>query len=258
MFRLNERGQLLPHEQGVLVGESVIVIGIGIQLHIFQMLLDGKVVPVQLAHLLHHVVDQRLAKVDQLRRLVVQILQLVSDLRLEVEDSTGQRDHVGGGFAFVHAEELEVAAEVEDVKLVLVRAVQKSRAEAGAAADHLPELGLAHDLFEEDQIQHLRHVDAGVQHIHRNGDLRQLLRVGKLIDGALDVGHVVVDDLGPAHEVRVLLAEDLEDLFGVGVVLGKDDGLADLVAVVDLEAVGHEDIQHLADGVLVEDPLVEG
>ena len=83
------------------------------------------------------------------------------------------------------------------------------------------------------------------------------LRLGELVDGALSVGHVVVDDLGPAHEMRILLAEDPEDFLCMGMVLGKDDGLAQLVAVVDFEAVGHEDVQHLADGVLVEDPLVE-
>ena len=43
----------------------------------------------------------------------------------------------------------------------------------------------------------------------------------------------------------------------MGVVLGEDDRLADLVAVVDLDAVGHENVQHFTDRILVEDPLVE-
>ena len=55
----------------------------------------------------------------------------------------------------------------------------------------------------------------------------------------------------------VLLPEHLQDLLRVAVVLGKDDGLAQLFAVVDFQAVGHEQVQGLADGVLVEQPLVE-
>ena len=43
----------------------------------------------------------------------------------------------------------------------------------------------------------------------------------------------------------------------MGVALGKDDRLADLVAVVDLEAMGHQNVQHFADRVFVENPLIQ-
>ena len=96
--------------------------------------------------------------------------------------------------------------------------------------NHASELGLAHDLFEEAPIQPHRHIDAGVQHVHRNGNLRQLVGFGELVDGALGICHAVVDDLGPVDEMRILFPEYLQDLFRVGVVLGEDNRLTDLVA----------------------------
>ena len=56
----------------------------------------------------------------------------------------------------------------------------------------------------------------------------------------------------------ILFAEDLQNFFGVAVVLGEDDGLAQLLPVVDLQAIGHQQVQGQTDGVLVEQPLVEG
>ena len=56
----------------------------------------------------------------------------------------------------------------------------------------------------------------------------------------------------------VLLAEHLQNFLSVAVILGKDDGLAQLLSVVNFQAVGHQQIQSQADGILVEQPLVEG
>ena len=174
-----------------------------------------------------------------------------------MEDRTLQGDHIGSGPSLVHAKELKVAAEVENVEFVLILTVQQPWTQTGAAPDHLPELRLAHDLLEKHQIQHLRHVNAGVQHIHGNGDLRQLLRVRKLIDGTLRIGHIVVDDFGETGQVRIFLVEHLKDFLRMGVILCKDDRLAQFVAVVDGQAMGHQCVQHLPDGVLVENPLIQ-
>ena len=57
--------------------------------------------------------------------------------------------------------------------------------------------------------------------------------------------------------MRVFLAEHLEYLLRVAVVFGEDYRLAQLLAVVDLQAVRHKQIERQADGVLVEQPLVE-
>ena len=41
-------------------------------------------------------------------------------------------------------------------------------------------------------------------------------------------------------------------------VLGKDDGLSDLCAVIDLQPMFHQDIQDFADRILIEDPFIQG
>ena len=69
---------------------------------------------------------------------------------------------------------------------------------------------------------------------------------------------MVVDHLGKAVlQMRILLVEHLEDLLGVIVVLRKDDGLADLLAVIHRQAVGHQNMQYLADRISVEDPFIQ-
>ena len=221
------------------------------------MLPDSEVLPVQLLHLAYHILYQRLAEGNQVRCLIRQVLQFERNLGFQMEDRTLQGDHIGGRSAFIHAKELKVAAEVKNIELVLILTIHQPRAQTGASPDHLPELRLAHDLLEKHQIQHLRHVNAGVQHIHGNGDLRQLLRVRKLIDGALRIGHIVVDDFGETGQVRIFLVEHLKDFLGVDVVLCKDDGFAQFAAIVDGQAIGHQRIQHLPDGIFIENPLVQ-
>ena len=76
----------------------------------------------------------------------------------------------------VLAEELEVLAEVEDVEVLLVLArAEQVRAQPRAAADHLPELGLRAHQLEEHEVDDLRHVDAGVEHVDRDRDVRRLV-----------------------------------------------------------------------------------
>ena len=105
------------------------------------------------------------------------ILQFIRNFKLQAENRALNGNHIRGGISFVHAEKFKISAEVKNVKLLLVLTIQKPRTQAGSATDHLPEFCLAQNLFEKDQIQNLRHIDAGVQHIHRDGNLRQLLRV---------------------------------------------------------------------------------
>src|SRR5262245_37925185 len=71
-----------------------------------------------------------------------------------------------GAFSHVRVlvEELKIAAPVEDVEELLVPAwSEQVGAQACPAADHLPELGLRSHRLEEDEVDELRHVDAGVQ-----------------------------------------------------------------------------------------------
>ena len=67
----------------------------------------------------------------------------------------------------------------------------------------------------------------------------------------------VIDARELALVVRVVGVEALGDELGVGLVLGEDDRLAEPVAARDLQAARHQVLQHLVDGVLVEQPLVD-
>ena len=57
--------------------------------------------------------------------------------------------------------------------------------------------------------------------------------------------------------MRVVRIEALVDELRVVVVLGEDDRLAEPVAVRDLQPMRHQMLEHLVDGVGVEQPLVD-
>ena len=159
----------------------------------------------------------------------------------------------------VLAEEFEVLAVVEQVEKRFILARRKQiRAEARAAPQHLPELGFRAHHLEEDQIEHFRHIDAGVEHIDRERNVRHLLLVGEVVNQALRIFGFVRHYPGEmALVVRVVDIETLGNKFGVGVVLGEDNGLAEPVAASHLLAPGHQVRQHLIDGVGVEQPFIE-
>ena len=221
------------------------------------MLAHSKVVFIQLLYFAHHIIHKCLAERNQIGGLICQILQLKSNLRFQVENRPLHRNHVSSGFPLAHAEKLKVPAEVKDIKFVFVLAVQQSRAKACTAANHLPELCLAHDFLEKHKVQHFGHIDTCVQHIYGNRNLRQFFGVRKFINRALGVGHIVVYDLGIARQMGVFFMEYLQYFFGMGVVLCKDDRLSQLVTVVDFDALGHQGIQHFADRIFVKNPLVQ-
>ena len=159
----------------------------------------------------------------------------------------------------VLAEEVEIEAEVEDaeVLLVLIRA-EEVFAKAGATAYHLPELDLGVNRLEEDQVGDLRHVDAGIQHVHGNGDVRGFVLFGKVVEDALWVFCVVVDDACEVSCVmRVVEIETLLDEYRVVVIAGEDDGLAESVASFDLEAFFHQVLEHFVYRVGIEQPTVD-
>ena len=74
--------KLIPHLQGIFVRQGGVMLRVGIQFHIFQVLPNRKVLFVQFLHLANHVVHQRLAECDQIRCLIRKILQFKNDLRL--------------------------------------------------------------------------------------------------------------------------------------------------------------------------------
>ncbi|WP_305807026.1 hypothetical protein, partial [Stenotrophomonas sp. YIM B06876] len=58
--------------------------------------------------------------------------------------------------------------------------------------------------------------------------------------------------------VRVVGIKALGNEFGMLLVLGKDDGLANAVATRHAVAACHERLQHLVHRIDVEEPLVDG
>ena len=135
---------------------------------------------------------------------------------------------------------------------------EKIWTQARTAADHLPELGLRPHRLEEYKVDDLRHVDAGIQHIDRNGDMWRLVRVVQTIDERLRVT-VFRDDHARevAGKMRIIRIEARADKFGMSAVFGEDNGLPEPVAVLDLDPVSHQVLEHAVDGVRVEQPLVE-
>jgi hypothetical protein len=122
---------------------------------------------------------------------------------------------------------------VEDEELGLVLAgPEEVFAQARAAADHLPELHVRLHRLREDQVHHLGHVDAGVEHVDRDGDGQLVVGVLEVVDELVGLRFLVVDDATEGRAVlRVELAEDLGEMHRVQVVPREDDGLADMLPV---------------------------
>ena len=158
----------------------------------------------------------------------------------------------------VLVEELEILAEIEDVEefFVLPRP-EEVRTEPRAAAEHLPELRLRAEDFEEDKVHDLQHVDPGVEHVYRNGNVWCLVRLAEILEQRLRIIGLEIDHPreGP-FKVRVVGIETFNDELRVVMVLGEDDGLAEPVAGGNLQPVRHQVLEHLVDGVGVEQPFV--
>ena len=156
-------------------------------------------------------------------------------------------------------EESCVAAEVEDPELVLVDSVaEEVQAQAGAASHHLPELGGGVDRFEEDEVDHFGDVDAGIKHVDADGDVEAAGGVLKAFELSSSVAGGVRDHRGILAGVqREVSVELLLDEACVFLGAGEDDGFAQTVATLDLDAFGDQRVQYLADGVAVVETRVD-
>ena len=91
-------------------------------------------------------------------------------------------------------EVVDVAAHIKDheVFFVIPWPVQVW-AKPGASSHHLPELCLGMHRLEEEQINDIGNVNAGVEHVDGNGDLEAIIGEGKIVDEALHVGQPTHD-----------------------------------------------------------------
>ena len=74
------------------------------------------------------------------------------------------------------AKKVEVETAVEDAEVLLVIPwSEQIGAQSRAAPDHLPELDPRVDRLKEDQVGHRWHVDAGIEHVHGDCDVRRFV-----------------------------------------------------------------------------------
>ena len=103
-------------------------------------------------------------------------------------DQANRKRNLGLGF-FAFGRELEVVEvvpAVDNLKDILLGApgfnfvlLQQTR----AATDHLPELRVGEDRFGEDEIDDLADVNAGIEHIHADGNAGHVT-AGELVEQA--------------------------------------------------------------------------
>ena len=136
---------------------------------------------------------------------------------------------------------------------------------AGAAAFHLLEVALGLYVAHEEEAFQGLHVGAGGDHVHGNGDAR-VVAIAKVSQGGLGVlaldekvvfdlflfvvraevdflhalGGAKGDLLAEVVSLVEFLADDVDDVVGVGVSLGEDEGLGDLEFVVLIATVGED------------------
>ena len=109
------------------------------------------------------------------------------------------------------------------------------------------------------RLCHLGHIDASIEHVHRDRDVRRFVLSREVVEQALRIRGVVIDDAGEVPGVlRVVVVEPLFDERRMLVIAREDDRLGQSVATVDRVAVLHEMLQHLVDRVVVEEPVVDG
>ena len=154
---------------------------------------------------------------------------LQQGLFLQEQPEQAHRQGLGGalGLAFgVQLEVFEVVPAVDDKKVRLAVAGSRVLVEAGAAADHLPELDAAEDRPGEHERANGGHVDAGIEHVDRDGNARHVLEleVVKCFFGTL---HVTVDNFGQTAALIVgkQPVEALVQALCVVVADGEDDAL---------------------------------
>ena len=141
----------------------------------------------------------------------------------------------------IDLEIIEVVPVIDDQEVSLLLTVGRVRPRAGAAAKHLPELHLTEDGLGKDEIPNGGYVDAGIEHVHRDGDAGEVL-VLEIIEGFLCPLHLAVDDFGEtlALKVGVKTVEAFVDFQGVPVRHSKDDGLRGQGASGVVDRMVHE------------------
>ena len=159
--------------------------------------------------------------------------------------------------SLIHSEKLKVAAKIKNVKFIFIFSIQKSGAKTSATPYHLPKLRFTHNFLKENKIQNFRHINACIEHINRNCNLRQFFRVGKFINQTLCIVDLVVNHLCKTVQVWVFRIENLKYFFSVKVIFSKYNRLSKFFAVFNFDAISHKNIKHLTDCITVKYPFIQ-
>ena len=149
-------------------------------------------------------------------------------------------------------EKFKVSAIIKDQETTLVRVFPvnliqagQALAQPGASPDHLPEFRLGTHLFEEHQIDRLRHVNSRIHHIHRHHNVRLPLRHLEIVNDRLCICVVADHALGKGSAVlRVQLIKTLQNKLRMTLILGKNNGLPKAVATRHADPPLHEILKY--------------
>ena len=147
----------------------------------------------------------------------------------------------------------EVLPVVNDQEVFLDLAAGAILKQPGASANHLPELDAAEHGLGEYQVLDGGHVDAGVQHVHRDGHAGHGFEL-EVVQRGVGPLHVAVDDLGQslALQLGIEPIERLVQPLGMRMAHRKDDGLVRQAANI-LAALVHQLTHDGVVGALVDD-----
>lgn len=151
-------------------------------------------------------------------------------------------------------EKIEIEAKVKDPEILLILTGAKEiGAETGASTNHLPELDFGVNRLKENEVYDFRHINASVHHVHGNSDVGGFVGDGEIIDQALVIFFLVVNDPSEvASIVGIVVIESRFYEFGMVVVPGKDNCFPEAIATFNFVPLFHQVLEDKIDGIRIE------
>ena len=114
----------------------------------------------------------------------------------------------------------------------------------------MPKFGVGVHGFEKHQVNHGRHIDTGIEHIHADGNVEGTFAGGfESVDEIETVIDFVGDDSRP--HLRVCLMDDIANELGMLLAAGKEDGFSNSVSAGHLDTVAEDLADNLSDSIFV-------
>ena len=150
---------------------------------------------------------------------------------------------------------IKVVAEIKDDKLLLILAyTQQILAQTGTTTFHLLKFYLRVNWLEEYQVQDLWHIDTSIKHIHTHSNTWLVIYLLKLVEQMLLLSLLIVNHLAIVWpKLRIQHCKSLSNLYGMLMVVRKDDGLTNILSAIHAQPLLHQFLQHLVDRVSIID-----